>query len=495
MTRLHQRTPVIAIIGAGFGGIGMAIRLKQAGFSEIVLFEKADDVGGTWRENTYPGAACDVPSHLYSFSFELKPDWTRRYGEQSEILGYLRHCADKYDVKRHIRFNTEVADAEFREESGSWVIRLTDGTIHTADVLISACGQLSRPAYGRIPGLDSFTGEVFHSATWNHDYDLTGKRIAVIGTGASAIQFVPAIAPKAKQLTVFQRSAPHVIRKTDFAYPQLLQTLFRRVPGTLRASRWATYCELEPRALMFTKFPGIAALYERKFLRNLHREITDPVLREKLTPSDPIGCKRVLLSNDWYAALRRPNVHVETAPITTVTPAAVVTADGNSHEADAIILGTGFQANDFLAPMRITGRQRADLNTVWRDGAEAYLGITVSGFPNLFLLYGPNTNLGHNSIILMLEAQINYILDAMRHMRDAKLSWLDVKPATQNAFNKTVQERMASTIWDRECTSWYKNDAGKNTNNWPGFTFSYRAMTRKLDTADYHTEPMRASVS
>lgn len=485
MARTQQKAPSVAIVGAGFGGIGMAIKLKQAGFSDIVLFEKADDLGGTWRENTYPGAACDVPSHLYSFSFELKPDWGRRYAGQSEILGYLRHCTDKYDVKRHIRFGTEVAAAKFSEDAGTWAITLKDGSTHTANVLISACGQLSRPAYPRIPGLESFGGELFHSATWNHEYDLTGKQIAVIGTGASAIQFVPAIAPQTERLTVFQRSAPHVIPKTDFAYPQVLQTAFRRIPGALRASRWATYGELEPRALMFTKFPQVSAVYERKFLRNLRREIPDEALREKLIPSDPVGCKRVLLSNDWYAALRRPNVHVETSPISEITPTAVITEDGVAHEAHAIILGTGFKANDFLAPMRITGRNGTELNTVWRDGAEAYLGITVAGFPNMFLLYGPNTNLGHNSIILMLEAQIQYILDAVRRLRDEQVTWLDVRPEIQNAFNKTVQERMASTIWDRECTSWYKNAAGKNTNNWPGFTFAYYAATRKLNPADY----------
>ncbi|AEF42643.1 flavin-containing monooxygenase [Hoyosella subflava] len=492
---MRREQPSVAIIGAGFGGLGMGIRLKQCGYTDVTVFEKADEVGGVWRENTYPGAACDVPSHLYSFSFEPKSDWSRRFAEQREILDYLKHCTAKYDMRQHIRFKTEVTSATFSASTGRWTLSLADGTHHSADILIPACGQLSRPAYPRLPGLDSFAGTVFHSAAWNHDYGLTDKRVAVVGTGASAIQFVPEIASKVKQLTLFQRSAPHVIPKTDFAYPRLAKSAFERIPGALRVSRWATYCELEPRALMFTRFPQIAGLYERKFLRNLRREITDPALREKLTPSDPIGCKRVLLSNDWYAALRRPNVRVETSPIATVLAHGIATARGGVHEADAIILGTGFQANDFLAPMRITGLEDKDLNEAWRDGAEAYLGITISGFPNLFLLYGPNTNLGHNSIILMLEAQINYTLDAIRHLRDAQLSWLDVKPATQNAFNKKVQERMESTIWDRECTSWYKNDAGKNTNNWPGFTFSYYAMTRKLDPADYYAEPMRASVS
>lgn len=494
MAHNNRHGPSIAIIGAGFGGIGAAIQLKRAGFSDITIFEKADDVGGTWRENTYPGAACDVPSHLYSFSFELKPDWGRRFAEQPDILGYLRTCATKYDVTRHIRFRTEVSAARFDRNTGLWSVTLGDGTVEQVHVLISACGQLSRPGYPRIHGLESFSGEMFHSANWNHDYDLAGKRVAVIGTGASAIQFVPAIAPKVQQLTVFQRTAPHVIPKVDFAYPRILKTVFRRVPGLLRASRWATYAQYEPRALMFTKFPQISVVYEQKFLRYLRREIPDPDLRQKLTPADPIGCKRVLLSNDWYAALRRANVIVETAAITEVTSHAVITADGTAHEADAIILGTGFRANDFLAPMKVIGLDGRDLNQTWRDGAEAYLGITIPGFPNLFLLYGPNTNLGHNSIILMLESQIRYVVDAVSRLSADGISWMDVKPEVHAAYSDEMQRRLSNTIWDRECTSWYKNAAGRNTNNWPDFTFSYYAATRKLDPADYHFERVGAPV-
>ncbi|GGC63090.1 flavin-binding monooxygenase [Hoyosella rhizosphaerae] len=465
----------------------MAIQLKEAGFSDITVFEKANDVGGCWRENTYPGAACDVPSHLYSYSFELKSDWSRRFAEQEEILTYIRHCAEKYQVWSHIRFNTEVNAAEFDDDSGQWTLTLSDGNTAVADVVIPACGQLSRPAYPRIEGLDDFQGEIFHSATWNHDYNLDGKKVAVIGTGASAIQFVPRIAPVVNKLTLFQRSAPHVIPKSDYAYPKRVQALFSRFPSTLRASRWATYCELEPRALMFTKFPQISTLYEKVFLRNLRKCVADPVLREKLTPKDPIGCKRVLLSNDYYPALTRDNVHVETEDISRVTASGIDTVDGTTHQVDAIILGTGFTATDFLAPMRISGRGGKSLNDEWRAGAEAYLGITVSGFPNMFMLYGPNTNLGHNSIILMLESQMRYVLEAVKKLHDNSLRWIDVRDAAQGNFNDEIHKRVSATIWDRECSSWYKTAAGKNTNNWPGFTFTYNALTRSVNLDDYDT--------
>jgi cation diffusion facilitator CzcD-associated flavoprotein CzcO len=489
-----SRTTSVAIIGTGFGGLGMAIQLKKAGIDNITLFEKAGDVGGVWRENDYPGAACDVPSHLYSFSFEPHAEWSRRFAPQAEIHEYLRHCARKYNVLPHIRFNTEVLGAAFDEESATWAIELSDGTIHRADVLVTATGQLSRPVYPRIPGIDTFKGEIFHSATWNHNYELEGKKVAVIGTGASAIQFVPKVAAKAAELELFQRDAAHVIPKPDYAYPQAAVAAFRRAPALLHLSRWATYAALEPRALGFTKFPKIMNVLEWRFQRYLKKQIKDPVLRDKLTPADPIGCKRVLISNEYYQALARPNVDVVTEGIVKIEPEGLVTADGQLHEVDAIILGTGFAATDFLSPMEFTGLGGKSLNEAWRDGAEAYLGITVSGFPNFFMLYGPNTNLAHSSIVFMLESQIRYAVQGVKRLAEGGIKWLDVLPHIQGAFNATVQEKISATVWAEDCSSWYKTASGKNTNNWPGFTFAYRAATRKFGTADYHAEPVAVPV-
>jgi cation diffusion facilitator CzcD-associated flavoprotein CzcO len=484
-----SRTVAVAIIGTGFAGLGMAIRLKKAGYTDITLFEKASDVGGCWRDNTYPGAACDVPSHLYSFSFEPKSDWSRRYAPQPEILQYLRDTARKYDVLRHVRFNTEVLAATFDEPAGLWHLELSDGTRHDADVVIAGTGQLSRPAYPRIPGIESFAGELFHSARWNHDYDLRGKRVAVIGTGASAIQFVPQIQPRVAKLTLFQRDAAHVLPKPDYAYPPAAQTAFQVVPGLQRVSRWATYWQLEPRAAAFTRFPALMAPFEQRFRRNLRRQVGDRGLRAKLSPRDPIGCKRVLISNDFYGALVQPNVEVVTDAITEIRPNGLVTVDGAVHEVDAIILGTGFQATDLLAPIRITGRDGLLLSEAWREGAEAYLGISVATFPNLFILYGPNTNLGHSSIVFMLEAQIGYVRQAVDRLARGDLAWVDVRADVQDAFNDEIQRRIKASVWAQGCTSWYQTASGKNPLNWPGFTLSYRLRTRKFPERHYQLQP------
>ncbi|MFN8068439.1 MAG: NAD(P)/FAD-dependent oxidoreductase [Mycolicibacterium insubricum] len=481
-----KSSPSVAIVGAGFGGLGMAVKFKQAGITDLTLFEKASDVGGVWRDNDYPGAACDVPSHLYSFSFAPYAEWSRRFAPRDEIYDYLRHCARSFGIYPHIRFDTEVTGASFDEEAGEWVIELAGGGgTHRATVLITATGQLSRPAYPRIPGLDSFAGTMFHSATWDHHHDLTGEKVAVIGTGASAIQFVPPVAAQAAHLELFQRGAAHVLPKPDYPYPKPVRKLFRRIPALLRLSRWVTYAELEPRALAFVDYPQALRLYEFRFRRHLARDIRDPRLREQLTPTDPMGCKRILLSNDYYEALARDNVSLVTEPITAVVPQGLVTADGVLHEADTIILGTGFAATDFLAPMQITGRGGTRLNDVWRDGAEAYLGLSVSGFPNFFMLYGPNTNLSHSSIVYMLEAQMGHVLDAVGEIRRRGLKWLEVRPDVLSEFNMRIQHKLDHTVWAENCSSWYRTAAGKNTQNWPGFTFAYRAAAHRLRESDY----------
>ena len=483
---MHGMTRV-AIIGTGFGGLAAAVRLKQAGISDRVLFEKSDDVGGVWRENTYPGAACDVPSHLYSLSFAPKADWSRRFAPQAEIHQYLRDVARDFDVLRHIRFTTEVLAAAFDEERGTWRLTLAHGGEYEADVLITATGQLSRPSTPDVPGLDRFAGTTFHSAEWNHDHDLAGERVAVLGTGASAIQFVPAIAPRVAGLTVFQRSAPYVLAKPDRAYQERAKKAFARVPGLLRLSREGNYYSNELRTLGFNTEPRLLFAHKARYRKHLRETVADPELRQKLTPTDPMGCKRILMSNDWYQALQQPHVDVVTERIAEVRPHSIVTADGAEHEVDTIVLGTGFAATEFLAPMRITGRDGRDLHDQWKDGASAYLGTVVPGFPNLFVLYGPNTNLGHNSIIVMLEAQIGWVVQAVRALRDGRARWLEIRRDVAEAFDAWVQERVGHTVFAGGCRSWYLTATGRNTQNWPASTLTFRRRLRRLDLSEFET--------
>jgi cation diffusion facilitator CzcD-associated flavoprotein CzcO len=470
----------VVIVGAGFGGIGMAIRLRRAGIDDFVVLEKSAELGGTWRDNTYPGAACDVPSHLYSFSFERKTDWSRRFPPQREILDYLRHCAAKYGIEP--RFGTAVEEAAFDAADGVWRVRTADGEELTARALITACGQLNRPAFPPIPS--EFRGTAFHSSRWDHSCDLRGKRVAAIGTGASAIQFVPHVAELASRVYLFQRTPPYVMQKPDRPYRAWEQRLLRGLPILHTLSRVKSYAQYESRGLGFVLKPALMKRYADLFRRQLAEQVPDPELRGALTPEYVMGCKRILISNDYYAALTRPNVELVTDPISRLSEGGVVTADGREREVDAVIYGTGFETHGFLAPMAVRGLEGRDLNEAWRDGAEAYLGITVSGFPNMFMLYGPNTNLGHNSIIYMLESQFNYIEGCLRTLRRAK--YIDVRPDVQRAYNRDLHRRFEHTVWNTGCTSWYKNADGKIVNNWPGFTFTYRRATRRPDPRDFH---------
>ncbi|GAA2154844.1 flavin-containing monooxygenase [Actinomadura napierensis] len=469
----------VVIIGSGFGGIGMAIRLRRAGVHDVVILEKADGLGGTWRDNTYPGAACDVPSHLYSFSFERKTDWTRRFPPQPEILDYLRHCARKYGVLDRIRFGTEVTEARFDEGAALWRVSTTSGELE-ARVLVSACGQLNRPALPPVEGRESFAGTSFHSSRWDHGTDLRGKRVALVGTGASAIQIVPEIAKEAAELRLFQRSAPYVVDKPDRPYRAWEKAVLKAVPGAYALSRARIYAMFESRALGFVKYPKLMGLMEKGFRKHLEEQVADPALRGRLVPGYRMGCKRILLSDTYYPALGRRNVDLVTDPIERVTPSGVATVRGH-YDVDVIVYATGFQSTDFLSPMKIVGRDGLELNEAWRDGAQAHLGITVSGFPNLFLLYGPYTNLGHNSIIYMLESQFRYVLGCVEALRRHGLDWIDVKPDVQDAFTREMRERLRSTVWEAGCQSWYMTADGKVVNNWPGFTFAYRNATRRPD--------------
>lgn len=479
-------TPSVLIIGAGFGGLGMAIKLKDAGLDSFIVLEKASGVGGTWRDNTYPGAACDVQSHFYSYSFEPKHDWSRKFGLQSEILGYMEHCVEKYGLADHIRFNSDIREARFDEERNEWTVTLTTGEALTANVLITATGQLNQPAWPTIPGMDRFAGKLFHSARWDHDYDFRDKRVAVIGTGASAIQFVPEIAKEVKSLYLFQRSAAWVLPKPDRPFKRWEQTLFRAAPLWDRLYRYLIYWKNESRALAFTRFSGLLELFARQARREARKQVTDPEKLKHIIPDYQIGCKRILISNDWYPAINQPNVSLITEDIDCIDEDGVVTTDGTHYPADAIICGTGFRASDFLSPMTITGRSGLTLNEAWQDGASAFKGITVSGFPNLFMLYGPNTNLAHNSIVFMLESQFRYVLDALQALKKYPGSAMDVRQDRQERFSSVVQNGLKGSVWNSGCTSWYLDANGKNTVNWPGFTFSYRFATRQIDTADYH---------
>ncbi|VVN82682.1 Baeyer-Villiger monooxygenase [Pseudomonas fluorescens] len=481
----EQQAPLrVLIIGSGFAGLGLAMRMRQMGEEDFQVLEKGAEPGGTWRDNHYPGAACDIPSHLYSFSFEPKTDWSRRFGPQAEIYAYVRQCVAKYRLAEKILCNKEVAEAWFDEPAALWRVTTSDGDSFSARALVSACGQLNRPLYPKLPGLERFAGESFHSARWRHEIDLTGKRVAVIGTGASAIQFVPQIVPKVDRLHLYQRTPAYVLPKPDRAYNRFELALMRRWPWTQKLDRGLQYLFHEARGIAFFVLPGLMKRMRYSFLRHLEQHVSDPVLRAKLTPNYPMGCKRILISNDYFPALVQPQVEVVNDAIREVSERGIVTVDGREREVDVLIYGTGFTASEFLAPMRIHGLRGVELTQAWKDGAEAYKGISVRGFPNLFLLYGPNTNLGHNSIIYMLESQFPYVLDCLAKLNEG-VRYLDVRRPVQQAWNQQVQHDIESSVWEQGCNSWYKNAAGKHTNNWSGFTFSYRRHTCRPRWSDY----------
>ncbi|MEV0583585.1 NAD(P)/FAD-dependent oxidoreductase [Nonomuraea sp. NPDC050310] len=474
-------TPRIAIIGAGFGGLCMAIRLERAGITSYTVFEQASGLGGTWRDNTYPGAGCDIPSHLYSYSFEKYTSWTRRYPGQPEILGYLAHCTDKYDVRRKIRFDTAVTAAAFDGTGWRVTFRPSTGTaeprVEEFDVVVAAVGQLNRPHLPDIPGRSTFDGVAFHSARWNHGHDLTGRRVAVIGTGSSAAQFIPPVAERAARLTVFQRTPNWVIPKPDAEFSPRTQRAFHFVPGLQRLYREWIYRYAEG-----TLYPALAGgwsadLLRKRALGHLHAQVRDPALRAKLTPDYPPGCKRVVIDSRFYPALTRPNVEVVTDKITRIAPGGVETSDGRLHEVDTIVYGTGFRSTEFLAPVDFAGRDGRSLREQWREGAEAYLGIAVPGFPNLFLLYGPNTNLGHNSIVYMLECQVEHIMRCLPYLTSR--GPMEVRAETMAAWRAQLARAMDGMVWGEGCQSWYKTATGRVTNNWPGPTTLYRRLTAR----------------
>ncbi|WP_051385392.1 flavin-containing monooxygenase [Actinokineospora inagensis] len=477
----------VVVVGTGFAGMGMAIQLRRAGRDDFVLLEKADDFGGTWRDNTYPGCACDIQSHMYSFSFEQKPDWTRAYAPQPEIWQYLRDVAAKWDLARNTRFGAEVIGARWDSAENRWYVSTNSGDTYVTRFLVAGLGALHIPSIPELPGIERFAGKTFHSARWDHDYDLTGKRVAVIGTGASAVQFVPRIAPDVAELTLFQRTAPWVMPKPDHVMPEWSQNLFAKVPGAQRAYRHLLYWVNEVRAVGFNGHQRILKYASKLAAANIRRSVKDPDLAAKLTPDYVMGCKRVLISNDYYPTFNRPNVHLDTAGIAEVREHSVVGEDGREHQVDAIIYGTGFHVTDSYDYLKITGRDGVDLAGLWRDnGINTHLGITVSGFPNLFFLLGPNTGLGHNSVVFMIESQVRYVADAIRLAEREGADALDVRRSAQDAFNAEVQRKLADGVWTKGgCTSWYLDSQGVNRTIWPGFTWRYWMRTRSVDPADF----------
>ncbi len=480
MTQHHR----IAIVGTGFSGLGMAIRLKQEGEDDFVVLERAGDIGGTWRDNTYPGCRCDVPSHLYSFSFAPNPNWSSTFSPQSEILDYLKDCAERFGVMPNIRFQTELQTASWDEDGQLWRIETSQGAM-TADILIAAQGPLSEPSLPEVPGIESFEGAAFHSARWDHDHDLTGERVAVIGTGASAIQFVPEIQADVDRLHVFQRTAPWVIPHRNRPLKRWERTLYRLFPPAQLAMRAAIYWARESFVLQF-RHRAIGRLLERIPMAHLKKQIKDPELRAKLTPDYSIGCKRILPTDEWYPALAQPNVEVITGGVTEIRPHSVVAEDGTEREVDTIIFGTGFHVTDVPIADRVEGRDGRTLAEVWQGSMQAYKGTTVAGCPNLFFLVGPNTGLGHTSIVFMIESQIAYVLDALRTMRNRRAQVLEVREVAQSAYNAELDRMTKGTVWvNGGCTSYYIDRNGHNSALWPTYTWPFRKQLREFDTTAY----------
>lgn len=476
----------IAIIGSGFGGLCAAIRLKAEGFADFIVFERAADVGGTWRDNSYPGCACDVQSHLYSYSFAPNPDWTHSYSTQPEIWAYLKTCAQRFGVLPHVRFRQDVRAAAWDEAVELWRIETSQGS-YTASMLVLASGALSEPSVPHLRGLKTFKGETFHSARWNHEYDLEGRRVAVVGTGASAIQFVPEIQPKVARLHIFQRTPPWIMPRFDRAFGPRERRLLRRLPLAQSSLRAAIYVFRELFVFGFRHL-SLARLVERLALRHLKTSVPDEALRARLRPEYVIGCKRILVSNDYLPTLAQPNVELVTEAITEVREHSILTSDGAERPVDAIIFGTGFRVTDPPLAKQIRGRAGATLSEVWQGSPQAHLGTTVAGFPNLFILLGPNTGLGHTSVVLMIEAQVEHLLSALRYIEARGETTIEPRAEAQAAYVAELERRTAGTVWTAGgCGSWYLDRTGRNSTLWPDFTWRFRRRVARLNPREYLT--------
>ncbi|MFF3669442.1 flavin-containing monooxygenase [Microtetraspora malaysiensis] len=480
----------VVIVGAGFAGLGTAIRLLQEGHRDLVVLEQADNVGGTWRDNTYPGCACDVPSRLYSFSFAPNPDWSRRFAPQREIEGYLRRCVHDYDLTPYLRLGVALQRASWDQERHRWILQTSRGPL-AAGVLVMAQGPLSEPAVPSLPGMEDFAGEMFHSARWRHHLDLRGKRVAVIGTGASAIQFVPHLQRVARQVTVFQRTPPWIMPRNDRPIPDWRRRVYRLAPPLHRLARGVEYLRREAGLPALLGNRAMADMGRKQALAHLRRQIADPALRAKLIPDYELGCKRILMSDDYYPALAQPNVEVVTNAITAITREAVITAPGpthhaTAHPADVLIFGTGFRVTDATFTQHIIGADGRSLGQTWQGSPQAYLGTTVAGFPNLFLMAGPNTGVGHTSLIYIIESQITHLLGCLRVMAERGLAAVEVRADVQASYNTALQRRMAGTVWAAGgCTNWYTDSQGRITAIWPEPTWRFRHRTRTFDPEQY----------
>ena len=486
-------TPSVVIVGGGLSGLATAVQLVRSGIRNFTIIEQSDGVGGTWRDNNYPGAACDVPSHLYSFSFAPKSDWSRRFAEQSEILSYAEDLVNRYHLAPHLRFSTTVRSADYDGVSGTWLLELhhvSGDQVLTADTVVFACGQLNRPHVPDVEGRESFGGPSWHSARWDHNVDLAGLRVAVVGTGASAIQFVPPVASSAASTTIFQRSPNYIGPKKDRPYGPVFRRALRHMVVLRLAYRWWIYWTLEIRWLWFRRDSLAGRQLQALFRKGIRDEVVNDRLPDHLVvPDYPLGCKRVLISNDWYPTLLRPDVTVVDSPVTRIDQDALVTSDGNRHPADVIIYGTGFETTDFLSHISVTGVGGLRLSDAWRGGAHAYLGSAVAGFPNCYVLYGPNTNLGHNSILFMVERQLNLVLQALaiqtRYTVDTGTVAFGVQTTAYGRDDRTTQRQMGKTAWSANCTSWYKDAAGRITNNWPTWTVRFWWNTLRIRSEDF----------
>ncbi|MDQ8045705.1 MAG: NAD(P)/FAD-dependent oxidoreductase [Solirubrobacteraceae bacterium] len=487
------RTARVGIIGTGFAGLALAIRLRNAGDDDFIVIDSGDDVGGTWRDNTYPGCACDVPSNLYSYSFAPNPNWSTTFAHQDEIRQYIERVADETDVRRNIHFRTFAQDATWDAETSTWKLQ-TDQGEYTFDVLVSATGPLSSPSKPDFPGLKDFDGPVFHSAEWDHSVDLEGKRVAVIGTGASAIQFVPELQKVVGELNLFQRTPPWLLPRPEFKTSKVRRALFARIPALQTFARRWLYWTHEMSVIGLVRQPLIMKVPNVLAKRHLTRQIPDnPELVEKLTPNFRIGCKRILLSSNYYPALNKPNVNVLTTGVERIEGNTVVGTDGQRAEVDAIVLGTGFHVTDLPIQDHVRGTDGRTLGDHWAGSMHAYRGATVSGFPNFFFILGPNTGLGHSSMIFMAEASAQYVFDALEQMEKGNLASVDVRPERMRRWNEGIQKRMKPTVWvTGGCASWYLDEQGRNSTLWPDFTFKFRALTSRFDIESYSTLPRRA---
>ncbi len=477
------------IVGAGFAGLGMAIRLKQAGVNDFVILERGDRVGGTWRDNTYPGAACDIPSNLYSYSFAPNPEWSRSFSGSSEILDYIHYLVDAFDLKKHIRFNCNVTDLSFQEDAGLWEATLEKGEVVRGRTAVMAQGPLSNASFPNIEGLEEFEGKKIHSARWDHDYDFTGKRVAVIGTGASGIQIVPELVKTVGTLKVFQRTPGWVVPRPDFKTPDWHKKLFKTMPASQKAVRQALFWTHETMAMAVIWNSPLTRVAERLSLAHLHNQVEDDWMRRQLTPDFRIGCKRVLVSNDYYPALQKDNAELITWPIARLAPNGIRTSDGVEHQLDCIVFATGFDVSKSGTPFPVTGLEGRRLDQEWQGGAQAYKSINVAGYPNLFLTFGPNSGPGHNSALVYMESQLDYAVKGILRILDGNLKMLDVKEAVQKRHNQRLQKRLAKTNWNSGCKSWYLTEDGFNATMFPGFATQYQRQMARFEESDYQAVP------